>query len=146
MNMILRCVGMLLIASLAFAVPSYGQPAPAPPVTVENYYKLIPGAGKDWLELYKKNHDPILQQLVKDGILKSKKLYARRFHAAQPPWDYKVVLMFRDWAAMEEARRREPDIARALYPDQAEHARAEKHRWELTDEHWDDVLTELPLE
>ena len=123
-----------------------GAEQPAVPVTVEYYYKLVPGAAQEWLALYRKNHHPILKQLIKEGLILSEKLYERRVHAASPAWDYKVVMMWRDWAALEQARAREPEIIRALYPDKDEHASQEKRRWELTVEHWDDVLSELPLE
>jgi hypothetical protein len=106
----------------------------------------VPGGAQEWLALYKKNHNPILQQLRKEGLIKSEKLYERRFHAAKPAWDYKVVMVWRDWTALEEAGRREPEIIRSLYPDKPNHDREEKRRWELTVAHWDDVLREVPLE
>jgi len=113
---------------------------------IEYYYKLVPGGTSEWLALYKKNHNPILKQLMKEGLLKSETLYERRFHADTPAWDYKVVMEWRDWAALEEARQHEPEIIRQLYPDKADHDRQEKRRWELTVAHWDDVLKEVPLE
>ena len=115
-------------------------------VVIEYYYKLAPGAAAEWLELYKKNHNPMLQQLIKEGILLSEKLYERRFHSVAPAWDYKIVMEWRDWAALEEAHLRHPPIERALYRDLEEHARQEQRRWELTLRHWDDVLREVPLD
>jgi len=134
-------------AALFAVVPSIGaDPPAAAPVTIEYYYKLAPGATKEWLALYKKNHNPILQQLQKEGLIKSEKLYERRFHAVSPAWDYKVVMVWRDWAALEEAHGREPEIIRSLYPDKEDLDRQEKRRWEITVEHWDDVLREVPLD
>jgi len=83
---------------------------------------------------------------MKEAILKSEKLYERRFHAATPAWDYKVVMVWRDRAALEEARQHEPGIVRALYPNKEDHEREECRRWEITVAHWDDVLSEVPLE
>ena len=57
---------------------------------------------------------------MKEGILLSEKLYERRFHAETPAWDYKIVMVWRDWAALEEAHHRDPQIKRELYPDQEE--------------------------
>ena len=37
-----------------------------------------------WLALYKKNHNPILEQLIKDGILLSEKLYERSLTRKRP--------------------------------------------------------------
>ncbi|MGD0922282.1 MAG: hypothetical protein ABSA70_11025 [Terriglobia bacterium] len=133
--------GLLALSPLAAAQQSTGAP-----VTVEYYYQLVPGGAQEWLALYKKNHNPILQQLMKEGLIKSEKLYERRFHAAKPAWDFKVVMVWRDWAALEEASRREPEVIRSLYPDKPSHDREEKRRWELTVAHWDDVLREVPLE
>jgi hypothetical protein len=127
-----------------------GTVAEEPPagalVTVEYYYKLAPGATKEWLALYKKNHNPILQQLMKEGLIKSETLFERRFHAAKPAWNYKIVMVWRDWAALEQAHDREPEIIRKLYPNKDDHDRQEKRRWEITEQHWDDVLNEVPLE
>ena len=115
-------------------------------LVIEYYYKVAPGAGAEWLALYKKNHNPVLKQLMKEGILQSEKLYERRFHAETPAWDFKIVMVWRDWAALEEAHYRDPQIKRELYPDQEELARQEKRRWELITGHWDDVLKEVSLD
>lgn len=144
-------VSTILILSLgAFARRSAGQTAGAP-ITIEYYYKIIPGGmmpggPSEWLSLYLKNHRPVLQQLKKEGLILSDKIYERRFHAESPAWDYKVVMVWRDWAALDEADKRQPDIMRSLYPDKASHDREEKRRWELTEKHWDDVLKDVPVE
>ena len=122
------------------------QPAVGAPVTIEYYYKLAPGGVSEWLGLYLKNHNPILRQMMKEGLILSEKAYERRFHAESPAWDYKVVMVWRDWSALEQASAREPEIIRSLYPDKAGHDREEKRRWELTERHWDDVLKEVPLQ
>jgi len=144
MKRILRHLGLTLAALLSFG-SLIGAEQASVPVTVEYYYQLVPGGAQEWLALYKKNHNPILQQLMKEGLIKSEKLYERRFHAAKPAWDYKVVMVWRDWLALEEASRREPEVIRSLYPDKPSHDREEKRRWELTVAHWDDVLREVPL-
>jgi hypothetical protein len=117
----------------------------AQPVTIEYYYRLAPGGSSEWLVLYKKNHNPLLKELMKEGLLKSEMLYTRRFHAESPAWDYKIVMIWRDWAALEEARTREAEILKSLYPNKENHDQQEKRRWELTVSHWDDVLDEVPL-
>jgi len=145
MKRILRHLSLTLAALLSFG-SLIGAEQASTPVTIEYYYQLVPGGAQEWLALYRKNHHPVLQQLMKEGLIKSEKLYERRFHAAKPAWDYKVVMVWRDWAALEEASRREPEVIRSLYPDKPNHDREEKRRWELTVAHWDDVLREMPLE
>jgi hypothetical protein len=83
---------------------------------------------------------------MKEGLIKSETLFERRFHAAKPAWNYKIVMVWRDWAALEQAHDREPEIIRKLYPNKDDHDRQEKRRWEITEQHWDDVLNEVPLE
>jgi hypothetical protein len=116
------------------------------PLVIEYYYKVAPGTGAEWLALYKKNHNPVLKQLMKEGILLSEKLYERRFHSETPAWDFKIVMVWRDWLSLEEAHYRDPKIKIELYPHQEELARQEKRRWEITTGHWDDVLKEVPLD
>ncbi len=151
MNKYLGAYVVTLVTLLAAGAPLLAESPARESVTVEYYYKLVPGAmtpggGGEWLALYKKNHHPILRALGKEGLLLSEKLYERRFHAESPAWDYKVVLVWRDWAALEEASRREPEIIRSLYPDQAAHDREETRRWQLTEKHWDDVLKAVSLD
>ena len=151
MNTILQVAGTLVLG-LGALVAAQGADQPGGgPVTIEYYYKIapggmMPGGPSEWLSLYLKNHHPILAQLKKDGFILSEKIYERRFHAESPAWDYKVVMVWRDWAAIQEAGTREPEIIRSLYPDKAAHDREEKRRWELTEKHWDDVLKEVPIE
>ena len=146
MNRNLKSVGMLMGMMLAAGLAARAQQASSARVTIEYYYKLKPWTAKEWLALYKKNHNPILREHMKSGLLLSEKLYERRFHAAAPAWDYKITMEWRDWAALDQARHREAEIIRELYPNTAEHEQLEKRRWEITEAHWDDVLNEVPLE
>ena len=144
-----RNVQLLTLAMtplLVLAASARGGQSTEPPVTIEYYYRLVPGGSSEWLALYKKNHNPLLKELMKDGLLKSERLYTRRFHAESPAWDYKIVMIWRDWAALEEARTREPEILKSLFPNKEDHDQQEKRRWELTLSHWDDVLVETPLD
>ena len=132
---------------LAASPQSHG----GPPVLIEYYYKIapggmMPGGPSEWLALYLKNHHPSLRQLAKEGLILSEKVPERRFHAESPAWDYKVVMVWRDWSALEESGKREPEIMRSLFHDRVTHDREEKRRWELTVAHWDDVLKEVPVE
>lgn len=146
MNKVLQFLSFIVAPLLAFGASAGPEQSTGSPVTIEYYYKLVPGGTSEWLVLYKKNHNPILKQLMKEGLLMSERLYERRFHAETPAWDYKVVMVWRDWAALEEAHAREPEIIRSLYPNKEEHDQQEKRRWELTVAHWDDVLSEVPLD
>jgi len=142
----LQLLALAVAPLFAFVASASAGPLMPQPVTIEYYYKLVPGGTSEWLALYKKNHNPLLKELMKEGLLKSEKLYTRRFHAESPSWDYKIVMVWRDWAALEEAHDREPEILKTLYPNKEDHDQQEKRRWELTVSHWDDVLDEVPLD
>jgi hypothetical protein len=146
MNGMLRLLTLVVPLLLTLAAPTAGGQSTGKPVTIEYYYKLTPGGNSEWLALYKKNHNPLLKELMSEGLLKSEKLYTRRFHAESPAWDYKIVMIWRNWAALEEAHNREPEILKSLYPNKEDHDRQEQRRWELTLSHWDDVLDEVPLD
>ena len=142
----LQLLTLAVVPLFALAASAGTGQSAAQLVTIEYYYRLAPGGSTEWLALYKKNHNPLLKELMKEGLLKSEKLYTRRFHAESPAWDYKIVMIWRDWAALEEARTREPEILKSLFPNQEDHDQQEKRRWELTVSHWDDVLSEVSLD
>ena len=146
MNRMLQLLTLIVVPLFALAASAGVAQSTAQPVTIEYYYRLAPGGTSEWLALYKKNHNPLLKELMKEGLLKSEKLYTRRFHAESPAWDYKIVMIWRDWAALEEAHIREPEILKSLYPSKEDHDQQEKRRWELTVSHWDDVLSEVSLD
>ena len=92
MNRMLQLLTLIVVPLFALAASAGVDQSTAQPVTIEYYYRLAPGGTSEWLALYKKNHNPLLKELMKEGLLKSEKLYTRRFHAESPAWDYKIVM------------------------------------------------------
>lgn len=121
-------------------------PPPGSPVTMAVYYRVPPGKRLEWLALYRKYHYPVMQQFVKDGLIKSVKIYQRRFRAESPAWDYEVVLIWRDWAAIDEGHVQEPPLIRKMYPDMADYEKNDQRRFELQTDVWIDILEEVPGE
>ena len=139
-------MGMILSLLCLVAFPAHADQGESQPVTVEYYYKCLPGGTGDWLALYKKNYSPVVKELLKQGILKSQTLYTRRVCALSPAWDFKHVMVWRDWAALNEAHHHMGEIIKRLSPNQTQYDQEEKQRWQLTTAHWDDVLQEVPLD
>ena len=146
----LLCITVLFLSllSLGGATDLLAQttelPPPAgTPVTMAVYYKVPPGKRLEWLTLYRKYHYPVMQEFVKRGILRSVKIYQRRFRAETPAWDYEVILIWRDWSALEEGHLKEPGIIREMYPDMSEYEKADQHRFELQTDVWIDILEEV---
>lgn len=148
-----RLLGLsLLLASfltlgsgaIAKAQTTEAAPPPGSPVTMAVYYKVPPGKRLEWLTLYRKYHYPVMQRFVKDGLIKSIKIYQRRFRTEAPAWDYEVVLVWRDWGAIDEGHQKEPGLIRSMYPDMSEYEKADQHRFELQTDVWIDILEEVP--
>jgi len=114
-------------------------------VKVAYFYRVKWGFHDEWIELFKRNHWPLLREGVREGRMLDVKLYEPRFHGdGHADWDVMVTITYRDWAAIEAHT--EPSLIDRLFHDRARHAAEEQHRFELLDAHWDVPLDELGLE
>lgn len=114
------------------------------PVEFQYFYKIKWGHHDEWIELFRKNHWPILRERMADGRYTSVRMFAPRFHGdGLADWHVMVSIVYRDWAAVAEHS--DPALAERLYPDQAAFKAEEVRRFELLDAHWDVCLEELPL-
>ena len=109
------------------------------PVTAAYYYRIRWGFVDEWLDLYERNHLPILRAQVDSGRMLDTRTYVPRFHGdGRADWNVMTTITYRDWAAMEEHS--EGSIAQRLYPDQERFKAEERRRFELLEAHWDVVL------
>lgn len=99
----------------------------------------------EWLELYRTQHLPVLKQRQREGHIYQIIVYRPFLHQGQPVWDFKVILTYRDFATLGD-RGHFDAIERRLYPDWDAHQRAERHRWEITVKHWDDLMLAVPAD
>lgn len=113
---------------------------PGAPVTVAYYYRVRWGAQEEFLELFERNHWPLLREQLAAGRFLDVQAYVPRFHGdGRADWTFMVTITYRDWAAMEAHS--EAAIAARLFPDQARYRAEERRRFELLEAHWD-----VPLE
>lgn len=116
-----------------------------PPVTVLYFYRTRWGGHDEFVELFRRNHWPILREQLRVGRFTAVEMSTPRFHGdGRADWDILVSITFRDWAAMEEHS--DAEIAARLYPDQATFKREEARRFELLEAHWDVPLEPRPLD
>ena len=137
---------LLILASLLLAAPSTAQPQPAAPVTLEYYYRIKWGGGAEFKRLYKANHQPLLEEMKRQGFILAMRSDEPLTHlAGGQRWDLRVTITYRDApsaivaggafdAAYEAAKAR-------LYPDKPRFEAAEARRFGLLEEHWDVVVT-----
>ena len=118
---------------------------PGTRVEVAYFYRVKWGHHEEFLELWERNHYPILRAQLESGRLVEVRAYVPRFHGdGDAGWTFLNVITYRDWAALEEHT--EPEIARRLFRDGERYAAEERRRFELLEAHWDVVLSRRPLE
>ena len=110
------------------------------------FYRVKWGFQDEFVDLFQKNHYPVLRDQIKTGRIVSVKTYVPTYHGdGRADWTFAVSITFRDTAAMTGPSG-EDEIVRRLYPDQATFRREEQRRFELLEAHWDVPLNELDLE
>ena len=114
------------------------------PVEILYFYRTRWGAHEEFLELFRRNHWPILREQLAAGRYTAVELRTPRFHGmGEAGWDVMVSITYRDWAAVQEHS--DPSLVTRLYPDQTAFTAEERHRFELLEAHWDVVLEERDL-
>ena len=131
----MRTLLALLIASLPLL------PAPQRPTeivyTVEYYYKVKWGQQDEFLQLFKKNHYPLLLKEKEVGRILDVSAVRPRYHATEDGrWDYRVTIVWKNAATANDGFDPAP-LLRQLYPDQETFRREEQRRFEILNAHWD---------
>lgn len=113
--------------------------------TVWYFYRVQWGHQDEFLELYRKNHYPVLKAQLGNRIT-GFKAYVPMYHGdGRADWTFVTELTFRDAAALSGPSGEE-EIARRLFPDFEIFRNEESRRFEVLDAHWDVPLTEVKME
>jgi hypothetical protein len=139
---------LLSLSTFPFAsLPAQGAPpqgAASTPYVMEYYYKVQWGHQQEFLQLFLKNHYPLLQKQVESGRLLSVKIETPANHMTEDQrWDYRVTLTFRNSTLATTANPDEAALIRQLWPDQATFTREEQRRFELLLAHWDLPISDI---
>jgi hypothetical protein len=145
----LACAGAATLGDArgAGAVPQ--APAAQSTATAERrvwyFYKVRWGHQDEFVDLFKKNHHPVLMAQKEAGRIASVRTFVPTYHGdGRADWTFAVEITYRDLAAMN-APSGEEAIVKRLYPDQATFKTEEQRRFEILDAHWDVPLNELEL-
>ncbi|HEY8868351.1 MAG TPA: hypothetical protein VIM30_03070 [Candidatus Limnocylindrales bacterium] len=121
-----------------------GRPSTSDPVTIAYFYRVRWGAIDEFIDLFARNHWPILREQLATGRFLDVSAATPRFHGdGRADWNFMVTITYRDWAAIEDHS--EAEIAARLFPDQALYSAEERRRFELLEAHWDVPLEDHPL-
>jgi hypothetical protein len=135
---------LLALPRLAAAQGSPPQGGANQPYTMEYYYKTQWGHQQEFLQLFLKNHYPLLKKEMESGRILSIRIETPANHMTEDArWDYRVTLTFRNSATATSANPDEPALIRQLWPDQATYAREEQRRFEILLAHWDLPVTNI---
>jgi len=138
---------LLFIIFAGSALHAQGAPAQGgadQPYTVEYYYKVQWGHQQEFLDLFLKNHYPLLQRIVSTGRMLSVKIEQPAYHTTEDGrWDYRVTIRFKNSTLATTANPDEEKLIGELWPDQKTYKREEQRRFEILLAHWDLPVTDI---
>jgi hypothetical protein len=116
------------------------------PYTVAYYYKVKWGYYDEFIQLFKKNHWPVLKAEQQEGKILRVEAYAPQFHGeGRADWHFLTVIVYKNWNAVIDQTGRDERLRR-LFPDQEKFRAEEQRRFEILEAHWDVPLNEVPLD
>jgi hypothetical protein len=140
----------LLLLSLAVA-PMAAQAAPSAdgPLKVENYYRIKWGGMGEFLRVYRKQHEALLREMMRQGYISDVMVEMPFTHmGGSTRWDVRTTIVYKhgaDGVGAGEAYKAAMAAAKArLFPDKAAFDAEEGKRMVLTEDHWDVVIELAP--
>jgi hypothetical protein len=143
---------VMLAAAIALAapgtagtvVPPKSQTTAVRDVTTWYFYKVRWGHQDEFLDLFQRNHYPVLKARMQGGGYSAIRTYVPRYHGdGRADWTFAVELVAREGASGVPS---EEEIIKKLYPDQAKFRKEEARRFEILDAHWDVPLNPVDFE
>jgi hypothetical protein len=114
--------------------------------TVENYYKVKWGYSKEFIDLWKKNHYPILKKAIEKGYILRIDAETPVLHSGEDTrWDFKVVIVFKNAELAVGSNDLITPLRTEIYSDLAKLEKDEQHRFELLIAHWDVMVKSVDL-
>ncbi|HTS42787.1 MAG TPA: hypothetical protein VMH01_00215 [Puia sp.] len=137
---------LLMCFSFDYSMSQNNSGASKEYFTIENYYKVKWGYADEFVELWKKNHYPLLKKAKEKGDIISVVAERPLLHSGEDTrWDFKVTIVFKNAQLAFD-----PDLTtpykKLLYPDQAKLEKDEQHRFEILLAHWDVMVYYLQLD
>ncbi len=144
MRNILVALLLLAFAPVLFAQGAPPQAAANQPYAVEYYYKVQWGHQQEFLQLFLKNHYPLLQKFVASGRVLSVKIETPSNHMTEDArWDYRVTIRYKNSTVATTDNPDEESFIKQIWPDQQTYQREEQRRFEILLAHWDLPVTDI---
>ncbi|HZP33453.1 MAG TPA: hypothetical protein VFB23_08840 [Candidatus Acidoferrales bacterium] len=138
---------VVTFASCMLCAQAPPKPGKDQPYTVEYYYKAKWGHAAEFLQLFKKNHYPLLKDGVQSGRMLKVWMDTPQYHMTEDArWDFRVTIVFKNATIANEPNTDEEATMKKLYPDQDTYKREEQRRFEILDAHWDLPIVTVDLD
>jgi hypothetical protein len=139
-----RAIGMLVLAFGSGVAASAMQKPAVQETTTWYFYTVQWGHQDEFLDLFQRNHYPVLKALKDAGQFSAVRAYTPRYHGdGRADWTFAVELVRREGV---QGVPPEQEIVRKLYPDQATFRTEEQRRFQLLTAHWDVPLNPVDFE
>ena len=137
----------LLLAVCARPLLAQGAPPQMgadQPYTMEYYYKVQWGHQQEFLQLFLKNHYPLLLKNVESGRMLSVRIEQPANHTTEDGrWDFRVTIRFKNSTLATTSNPDEDRLIKQLWPDQERYKREEQRRFEILMGHSDLPVTDI---
>src|SRR5579864_3284976 len=128
----------LLAVQMAAAQGAPPQGGADKPYAMEYYYKVQWGRQQEFLQLFLKNHYPLLKKNIEAGRMLSVKIETPANHMTEESrWDYRVTIRFKNSTLATTANPDEERFIKELWPNQSVYKAEEQRRFEILLAHWD---------
>ncbi|HEY7502370.1 MAG TPA: hypothetical protein VH740_27865 [Vicinamibacterales bacterium] len=134
----------VLLASLTARAQAPLAQAAGEPKTTWFFYTVKWGFQDEFLDLFQRNHYPVLKAREKAGYYRSVRTFVPEFHGdGRADWTFAVELVV---APNPPTSPTADEIIAKLYPDRAKFNREEQRRFEILVAHWDVPLNRIDLD
>ena len=142
---ILAALALLAGIAIGAAIPVARAQSPSGERTVWYFYRVQWGHQDEFIELFKKNHYPVLKAQMGDRLVDFK-AYVPQFHGdGRADWTFATELVFKSDEKFYGPSG-EQAIVQRLYQDLGKFRQEESRRFQILDAHWDVPLREVPME
>jgi hypothetical protein len=134
----------LVLASLAGGAQAPPKQGTGEPKVTWYFYTVKWGFQDEFLDLFQRNHYPVLKAREKAGQFRSVRTYVPEFHGdGRADWTFAVELVA---PPNPPATPTTEEIVAKLYPDRAKFTREEQRRFEILLAHWDSPLNRIDFD
>lgn len=115
-------------------------------VIEESFYVVKPENTEKFVQIYREKLFPFWSEMQKRGIIVGEyKLYSQRLHTLDPHWTYKTLVVFKNYAALDEWLKLRDEVYDGLFPGEGGYKAPRKEIDAITESHWDEFIREIPL-